>query len=80
MYVKTLPKYLRCNYIMYKCYYFKQSFLYNSLTSAFCINPLLAEFLKWNNPPSIFGTVHYQLCDMKVSQPTVKSLSKIIFS
>ena len=26
--------------------------------SAF-INPYHAEFLKWNNPPSIFGTVHY---------------------
>ena len=22
-------------------------------------NPYHAEFLKWNNPPSIFGTVHY---------------------
>ena len=24
------------------------------------INPYHAEFLKWNNPSSIFGTVHYQ--------------------
>ena len=22
-------------------------------------NPYHAEFLKWNNPPSIFGTFHY---------------------
>ena len=22
-------------------------------------NPYHAEFLKWNNPPPIFGTVHY---------------------
>ena len=24
-------------------------------------NPYSAEFLKWNNPPFIFVTVHYQL-------------------
>ena len=23
-------------------------------------NPYHAEFLKWNNPPSIYGTFHYQ--------------------
>ena len=30
------------------------------------INPDHAEFLKWNNPPSIFKTVHYHLRDIKV--------------
>ena len=26
----------------------------------------LAEFFKWNNPPSIYGTVHYNLKDIKI--------------
>ena len=25
------------------------------------VNPYHAEFLKWNNPPSIFDTIHYHL-------------------
>ena len=24
-----------------------------------CVNPYHAELNKWNNPPSIFGTVHF---------------------
>ena len=28
-------------------------------TFVITINPKLAEFLKWNNPPSIIGTVHF---------------------
>ena len=28
-------------------------------------NPEPAEFLKWNNPPSIFGTVHDNFSDIK---------------
>ena len=27
------------------------------ITASF--NPEPSEFLKWNNPPSIFGTIHY---------------------
>ena len=34
----------------------------NNLSS--CKHP--AEFLKWNNPPSIFGTVHYHFRDIKM--------------
>ena len=30
------------------------------------LNPYHAEFLKWNNPPSIFGTVHYHFRDIKM--------------
>ena len=28
-----------------------------------CFNPYHAKFLKWNNPPSIFGTLHYHYRD-----------------
>ena len=30
------------------------------VASGNAFNPLPAEFLKWNNPPNIFGIVHYQ--------------------
>ena len=30
------------------------------------INPYHAEFLKWNNPTSIFGTLHYHFRDIKM--------------
>ena len=30
------------------------------------VNPKPAEFLKRNNPPSIFGTVHYHLRNIKM--------------
>ena len=29
-------------------------------------NPYHAEFLKWNDPPSIFGTIHYHFRDIKM--------------
>ena len=30
------------------------------------VNPYHAEFLKWNNPPYIFVTVHYHFRDIKM--------------
>ena len=30
------------------------------------LNPYHAEFLKWNNPPSILGTAHYHFRDIKM--------------
>ena len=34
-------------------------FTNTSALSTFNINPSPAKFLKWNNPPSIFGPRHY---------------------
>ena len=31
------------------------------------INHEPAEFLQWNNPPPIFGIVHYHFKDIKIS-------------
>ena len=39
-------------------FYFKMSY-FGSLFIQTNINPFHAEFLKWNNPPSIYDTVHY---------------------
>ena len=36
-----------------------QMFLVIKITSELNINPYPAEFLKWNNPLSMFGTVDY---------------------
>ena len=33
-----------------------------------------AEFLKWNNPPSIFGTVHYFFRDIKIRSWSASSI------
>ena len=32
----------------------------------FFFNPYHVEFLKWNSPPYIFGTVHYHFRDIKM--------------
>ena len=30
------------------------------------VDPYHAEFIKWNNPPYNFGTVHYHFKDIKM--------------
>ena len=37
----------------------------NSYVISDTANPYHGEFLKWNNPPYIFGTVHYHFRDIK---------------
>ena len=51
-------------------------------TSSYNLNPEPAGFLKWNNPASIFGTVHYNIKgyqdeNLKVGQPTVQNLVRL---
>ena len=48
-----------------KIKYFQQLKVKNVLVSE-SINPYHAEFLKWNNPLSIYGTFHYHFRDVKM--------------
>ena len=45
-----------------KLYYNNYLTLDNHATnhSKITVNPYHAEFLKWNNPPSIYGTLHFR--------------------
>ena len=38
-------------------------FVKREIKTIFKFKPSPAKFLKWNNPPSIFGTVNYQFWD-----------------
>ena len=40
----------------------KQTYIFALL---FILTLTMPKFLKWNNPPSIFGTVHYHFRDIK---------------
>ena len=55
---------------------------FSSLFLVILLNPLPAKFLKWNNPLSIFGTVHYHFLrisrwELEAGQPTVYSLVRL---
>ena len=47
-------------------FYCRFSFVCGFMAISKSINPYHAEFLKWNNPPSIFGTVHYHFRDIEM--------------